>query len=182
MQGALWMVGRPTAELVVNAEDRATLTRWTARRTTAQSLALRSRIILRCATGVSNMTVAQELGVTDQTVCKWRGRFVKRGVAGLLDEPRSGVPRKITDDQVEAVIVKTLESTPRDATHWSTRSMAAATGLSRPTINRIWRAFGLQPHRTGDLQAVARSTTGREGTRHRRPVSQPARTGTGAVR
>ena len=94
------------------------------------------------------MAVARELGVTDQTVCKWRGRYVKTGVAGLLDEPRSGVPRTITDDQVESVIVKTLESTPRDATHWSTRSMAAATGLSRPTINRIWRAFGLRPHRT----------------------------------
>src|SRR5499427_7681385 len=142
------MTGRPKAELVVSAEDQAMLTRWTARRTTAQGLALRSRIILRCATGMSNMAVARELGVTDQTVCKWRGRYVKTGVAGLLDEPRSGVPRTITDDQVEAVIVKTLESTPRDATHWSTRSMAAATGLSRPTINRIWRAFGLQPHRT----------------------------------
>ena len=142
------MVGRPKAELVVSPEDHATLVRWTARRTTAQALALRSRIILRCATGASNTAVARELGVTDQTVCKWRGRFVNNGVAGLLDEPRSGVPRTITDDQVEAVIVKTLESTPRDATHWSTRSMAAATGLSRPTINRIWRAFGLQPHRT----------------------------------
>ena len=142
------MVGRPKAELVLSAEDTATLTRWTARRTTAQALALRSRIILRCATGLSNTAVARELGVTDQTVCKWRGRFVKRGTAGLLDEPRRGVPRKITDDQVEAVIVKTLESTPHAATHWSTRSMAAATGLSRPTINRIWRAFGLQPHRT----------------------------------
>jgi transposase len=142
------MVGRPKAELTVSPQDRVTLIRWTARRTTAQGLALRSRIILRCATGLSSTAVARELGVTDQTVCKWRGRFVKKGTAGLLDEPRSGVPRKITDDQVEALIVKTLESTPRDATHWSTRSMAAATGLSRPTINRIWRAFGLQPHRT----------------------------------
>src|ERR687883_61286 len=123
------MVGRPKAELVVSPEDHATLVRWTARRTTAQALALRSRIILRCATGASNTVVARELGVTDQTVCRWRGRFVKNGVAGLLDEPRSGVPRKITDDQVEAVIVKTLETTPpRKATHWSTRSMAAATG------------------------------------------------------
>jgi transposase len=142
------VVGRPTAEIAVSPEDRVTLTRWTARRTTAQGLALRSRIVLRCATGMSSTAVARELGVTDQTVCKWRGRFVKKGAAGLLDEPRSGVPRKITDDQVEALIVKTLESTPRDATHWSTRSMAAATGLSRPTINRIWRVFGLQPHRT----------------------------------
>jgi transposase len=142
------MVGRPKAELTVSPEDRVILTRWTARRTTAQGLALRSRIVLRCATGMSSTAVGRELGVTDQTVCKWRGRFVKKGAAGLLDEPRSGVPRKITDDQVEALIVKTLESTPRDATHWSTRSMAAATGLSRPTINRIWRVFGLQPHRT----------------------------------
>jgi transposase len=142
------VVGRPTAEITVSPEDRVILTRWTARRTTAQGLALRSRIVLRCATGMSSTAVARELGVTDQTVCKWRGRFVKKGAAGLLDEPRSGVPRKITDDQVEALIVKTLESTPRDATHWSTRSMAAATGLSRPTINRIWRVFGLQPHRT----------------------------------
>jgi transposase len=142
------MVGRPKAELIVSDEDRATLTRWTARRTTAQALAMRSRIILRCATGVPNIVVADELGVTDQTVCKWRGRFIKKGVAGLLDEPRPGVPRKITDDQVEAVVVKTLESTPRDATHWSVRSMAAATGMSRPTVHRIWKAFGLQPHRT----------------------------------
>jgi transposase len=144
----MWMTGRPKAELRVSVEDEATLTRWTARRKTSQALALRSRIVLRCASGLSNMAVAQELGITDQTVCKWRGRFVKKGVAGLLDEPRSGVPRTITDDQVEAMIVKTLESTPRDATHWSTRSMAAATGLSRATVGRIWRAFGLQPHRT----------------------------------
>jgi transposase len=142
------MVGRPKAELIVSDEDRATLTRWTARRTTAQALALRSRIILRCATGVSNVVVAEELSIADQTVCKWRGRYIKKGVAGLLDEPRPGVPRKITDDQVEAVVVKTLESTPRDATHWSVRSMAAATGMSRPTVHRIWKAFGLQPHRT----------------------------------
>src|SRR3954452_4186951 len=142
------MVGHPKAELLVSDEDRATLPRWTARRTTAQALALRSRIILRCATGVASTVVAQELGVADQTVCKWRGRFVKNGIAGLLDEPRPGVPRKITDDQVEAVIVKTLESTPHDATHWSVRSMAAATGMSRPTVHRIWKAFGLQPHRT----------------------------------
>jgi transposase len=142
------MVGRPKAELVVSPEDHATLVRWTARRTTAQALARRSRIILRCATGASKTVVARELGVTDQTVCRWRARFVNNGVAGLLDEPRSGVPRTITDDQVEAVMVNTLETTPHDATHWSTRSMAVATGLSRPTINRIWRAFGLQPQRT----------------------------------
>jgi transposase len=94
------MVGRPKAELVVSEEDRATLTRWTGRRKTAQ--ALRSRILLRCATGMPSVAVAQELGITDQTVCNWRGQFVKKGVAGLLAEPRNGVPRTITDDQVEA--------------------------------------------------------------------------------
>ncbi len=91
--------------------------------------------------------MARELRVTNATVGKWRRRFISKGLGGLLDEPRCGAPRQITDEQVERVIVKTLESTPRDATHWSTRSMAAASGLSRPTIHRIWRAFGLQPHR-----------------------------------
>ncbi len=140
--------GRPMADLVVTAEERVALERWTARRKTAQALALRSRIILRCSSGCSNSQVARELHVTNATVGKWRSRFVARGPAGLLDEQRSGAPRRISDEQIEAVIVKTLESSPREATHWSTRSMAAASGISRPTVNRIWRAFGLQPHRS----------------------------------
>jgi len=140
--------GRPKADLVVTPEDLHTLQGWTARRKTAQALALRSRIILRCAEGVTNTEVAAGLGVTNTTVGKWRRRYIERGLAGLLDEHRCGAPRKISDEQVEEVLVKTLESTPRDATHWSTRSMAAASGISRPTVNRIWRAFGLQPHRT----------------------------------
>src|SRR5438105_4287275 len=139
--------GRPKAQLIVPPEDLATLQRWTARRKTAQALALRSQILLRCASGLSNTEVARELGVVNATVGKWRARYIAKGLAGLLDEQRCGAPRRIGDDQVEAVLVKTLETTPRDATHWSTRSMAAGTGLSRPTINRIWRAFGLQPHR-----------------------------------
>src|ERR1700716_2747122 len=139
--------GRPKAELIIPPEDLATLQRWTARRKTAQALALRSQILLRCASGLSNTEVARELGVVNATVGKWRSRYIAKGLAGLLDEQRCGAPRRIGDDQVEAVLVKTLETTPRDATHWSTRSMAAGTGLSRPTINRIWRAFGLQPHR-----------------------------------
>jgi transposase len=136
------------AELVLTPEDRATLERWMARRKTAQGLALRAQIVLRCSSGSSNSEVARELRITNATVGKWRSRFVTKGVAGLLDQPRSGAPRRVTDDQVEAVIVKTLESTPRDATHWSVRSLATATGMSRPTVHRIWRAFGLQPHRT----------------------------------
>jgi len=141
-------LGRPMAALVVTDEEREVLTRWTTRRKTGQGLALRARIVLGCARGATNTEVAANLGVTNTTVGKWRRRFVEKGLGGLLDEPRVGAPRKIGDDQIEAVVVKTLETTPRNATHWSTRSMAAASGLSRPTINRIWRAFGLQPHRT----------------------------------
>jgi transposase len=134
--------------LSITPEDRTTLERWIARRKTAQGLSMRSRIILGCAAGHSNSELARRLGVTNATVGKWRARFVSKGLEGLLDEPRSGAPRSISDEQVEAVIVKTLESTPADATHWSTRSMAAATGISRPTVHRIWRAFGLQPYRS----------------------------------
>jgi transposase len=144
--------GRPLAELTVSAGDRAALERWTARRKTSQALALRSRIILRSSSGCTNSQVARELHITNATVGKWRSRFVAKGLAGLLDEPRCGAPRKISDEQVEGIVVKTLESTPRDATHWSTRSMAAASGISRPTVNRIWRAFGLQPHRSDSFK------------------------------
>ncbi len=140
--------GRPLAELTVTSEDRATLERWTTRRKTAHGLAVRAEIVLRCSSGCSNSQVARELRLTNATVGKWRSRFVAEGVAGLLDEPRSGAPRRISDDEVDAVIVKTLESTPRDATHWSIRSMAAATGMTRQTVHRIWKAFGLQPHRS----------------------------------
>lgn len=140
--------GRPKAPLSVPPEDLETLQRWTARRKTSQALAVRSRIILRSLSGLSNTQVATELGITGDTVGKWRNRYIAKGLAGLLDEPRSGAPRRIGDDQVEAVVVKTLESTPPDATHWSTREMAKVSGLSDTTVLRIWRAFGLQPHRS----------------------------------
>src|SRR5712691_9604804 len=140
--------GRPKADLRLTPEDRATLIRWTARPKTAQALALRARIILGCADGAPNVVVAKQLRIGNKMVGKWRARFGARGPAGLLDEPRSGAPRRVSDERVEQMLVKTLESTPRAATHWSTRSMAAVSGLSRPTVNRIWRAFGLQPHRT----------------------------------
>ena len=141
-------LGRPIPPLIVSDEDRDTLVRWTSRPKTAQGLALRARIVLKCAEGIPNNAVARQLGVTNDTVGKWRGRFVARGSAGLLDEPRVGAPRRISDAEVERVIVETLESTPRDATHWSVRSMAQATGISPTTVHRIWRAFALQPHRT----------------------------------
>jgi transposase len=115
---------------------------------TAQALAQRARIVLSAAEGRSNTAVAHDLGVTARTVGKWRRRYVEQGPDGLLDEPRPGAPRTITDDMVEAVIVKTLEERPSDATHWSTRSMARAMGMSQASISRIWKAFGLQPHRS----------------------------------
>ena len=109
-------------------------------------MALRCRIVLECATGQTNREVSRRLGVSEATVSKWRRRFVARRLEGLHDEPRPGVPRSITDDDVEALIVATLEQTPTDATHWSTRSMAKATGMSQSAVSRIWRAFGLKPH------------------------------------
>ena len=139
--------GRPLAVLTLGDEDRETLTRWTRRPKTAQALALRARIVLAAAEGRPNEAIAADLSITPHTVGKWRRRFVEQGPDGLLDEPRPGAPRTIDDDLVEAVIVKTLEEKPTDATHWSTRSMAREMGLSQASISRIWRAFGLQPHR-----------------------------------
>jgi transposase len=121
-------LGRPTAEVVLSALERETLERWSRRPKSAQALALRCRIVLACAEGATNIQVADGLGVTSATVSKWRRRFAERRLDGLNDEPRPGVPRTVTDEDVERVIVKTLEETPGDATHWSTRSMARATG------------------------------------------------------
>jgi transposase len=140
--------GRPKAELLLTGLEREELERYARRPKTAQALALRARIVLASASGVANTEVAAQLGVTVQTVGKWRARFVERRLAGLLDEPRPGQPRKITDEHVEDVIVRTLETAPPDGgTHWSTRKMAAATGLNQTAVSKIWRAFGLQPHR-----------------------------------
>jgi transposase len=140
--------GRPIAPLTMTAEERETLERWMRRRTTAQALAQRARIILSCAEGKTNTTVAAEIGVSKPTVGKWRARFLMQRLDGLLDEPRPGAPRKISDAYVERVITATLESAPPDATHWSTRSMARHAGLSQSAVSRIWRAFALAPHRT----------------------------------
>jgi transposase len=138
--------GRPKAELSLSDGERERLVGWSRRAKSAQSLALRSKIVLACADGLDNKQVAAKLGVVPATVGKWRRRFVDRRLDGLLDEPRPGGPRTIGDEQIEAVIVATLERTPRDATHWSRASMAAETGLSRSTIGRIWREFRLKPH------------------------------------
>lgn len=134
------------------ASDRAELESLANRRKTAQALALRARIVLGCASGLQNKEVASQLGVDPVTVSKWRRRFLADGLDGLRDEPRSGAPRTVDDARIEAVITRTLESLPSDATHWSSRGMARASGLSTSTVQRIWRAFGLQPHREGTFK------------------------------
>lgn len=141
------MKGRPKAELILSTTEREQLQAWSRRRKTAQALAQRSRIVLACAAGAENRTVAFQLGVTPQTVSKWRARYLKLRLEGLVDAPRPGAPRTIDDARVDAVIAKTLESQPRNATHWSTRTMANEMSLSQTAVSRIWRAFGLQPHR-----------------------------------
>jgi transposase len=133
-------------EVVLDGEQRETLERWARRPKSAQALALRCRIVLAAAEGRSSKEIAAALGCNPNTVAKWRGRFARRGLDGLHDEPRPGKPRSISDEDVERVIVKTLEEQPKDATHWSTRSMAAATGMSQSAVSRIWRAFALKPH------------------------------------
>lgn len=140
--------GRPIPTLIVTDEERQTLERWARRPKTAQALAQRARLILACSTGKTNSHVAEQMHITKQCVGKWRSRFLEKRLDGLLDEARPGAPRTITDAKVEHVLTLTLESTPRQATHWSTRSMANNCGLSRSTVHRIWRAFALQPHRS----------------------------------
>jgi len=141
------MGGRVLAGLEISEAERAELMSLASRRSTAQALALRARIVLGCAEGEQNKAVAARLGVGENMVGKWRRRFAEHRLEGLRDEPRSGTPRTIEDARIEAVIVRTLESLPPDATHWSSRGMAKASGLSISSVQRIWRAFGLQPHR-----------------------------------
>ena len=140
--------GRPIAPLVLSAQERAYLERQVRRHRVARSLSERCRVILRCADGLASKSVGAELGLHEHTVGKWRRRFLKDRCDGLLDEARPGRPRTIDDDQVAAVIERTLRTSPADATHWSIRSMAAETGFSHSTIRRMWAAFGLQPHRS----------------------------------
>ncbi len=143
--------GRPQTDpkpLTLNETERAELDRMSSRPTSRQNTALRARIVLACAEGASDMAVSRDLGIDRKTVIKWRRRFLEMGLGGLGDEQRPGAPRQIGDDDIERVITMTLESVPKDATHWSTRSMAKASGLSQSAISRIWRAFALKPHKT----------------------------------
>jgi transposase len=135
------------APVVLSDDERVQLLAWSRRTKSANGLAMRSRIVLAAADGLGNTAIAHELGIALNSARKWRSRFVAYGLDGLLDEPRPGRPRTVSDEQVELVITRTLETTPVDATHWSTRSLAAELGLSQSSVSRIWRAFGLQPHR-----------------------------------
>ena len=144
--------GRPVASVSITAKQRLELESWSRRPKTAQALAMRSRIVLLAADGCSNAWIAQQLSTTAQTAGKWRKRFLCAGCDGLLDEPRPGTPRKLSDRQVELVLARTLESQPKAATHWSTRDMAKACGLSQSSISRIWRAFSLAPHRAENFK------------------------------
>jgi transposase len=145
-------IGRPTKPLDVTPEEREKLAMLARRPKTAQAMAMRARIVLSCDEGLSNGAVAKKLKITGATVCKWRERFRVNRLEGLLDEPRLGAPRSITDKQVEAVVTKTLESMPANSTHWSSRLMAKQAGLSQTAVVRIWRAFGLQPHRVENFK------------------------------
>ena len=141
-------LGRPTKPVVVTDAERRTLIRWTQRPRANRRLAFRARLVLACADGMPDTAVVRRYRTKNATVGKWRHRFIARRLDGLLDEPRVGAPRRISDDAVEAVIVTTLETTPPGETHWSTRAMAAKAGMSHVTVGRIWRTFGLKPHVT----------------------------------
>jgi transposase len=145
-------IGRPKKPLEIAAEDREKLSMVARRPKSAQAMAMRARIVLSCGQGMSNSEIARKLHITGATVGKWRERFRQLGLDGLLDEPRVGAPRKITDRQIEEVVTKTLESMPANSTHWSTRLMAEQTGLTQNAIVRIWHAFGLQPHRVENFK------------------------------
>ena len=140
--------GRPKAELVLSEEEREQLSRWARRRKSSQAFGLRSRIVLACGDGLTNKEVAAQIGCSAPTVTKWRSRFVEHRLDGLVDDPRPGRPATVTAEQVEDVVVATLEQTPVNATHWSRAKMAERTGLSKSTVGRVWKAFGLKPHRT----------------------------------
>ena len=137
--------GRPRKPLLITEEQREVLERWSRRPKSPHSIAQRARIVLLAADDMSNNDVAAKVGVHPATVLKWRKRFLENGLDGLIDEPRPGAPRKISDADVEAVVVRTLEETPADATHWSTRDLAAKSGMSASSVGRIWKAFGLKP-------------------------------------
>ena len=169
--------GRPKQALRLTEAERDRLQSLAHRARSQSLLARRARVVLACAEGLDNKAVARKLRASLGMVGKWRSRFLETRLEGLYDEPRPGAPRKVNDAQIEEVIIQSLESTPRGETHWSTRGLAKATGLSRMTISRIWHAFGLQPHRTETFKL----SPDRESARHRWSVHEPARSRAGLL-
>ena len=163
--------GRPSERLVISPSERATLERWTRRRSTAQGLAQRARIVLACSTGRHDTEVGRELRLTRQTIGRWRRSFQQHRVDGLLDEPRPGAPRRITDAMIERVITDTLETTPATRRHWNARAMAKTAGLSQSAVARIWKASCAAAPPRRDVQALEGPALHRQGARYRRPVS-----------
>jgi transposase len=155
MSRSVAMKARKASEIRLSSEEKATLERYVRRRKTGRSMAQRAEIVLRAAAGENNCEIARAVQATRQTVRVWRERFAKRRLHGLDDEPRCGAPRKIGDDRIEAIITKTLEEKPANATHWSTRDMARAAGISASSVHRVWRAFSLQPHRVETFKLSA---------------------------
>src|SRR6266853_4701284 len=175
--------GRPKKqELMENDSQTQELRRLVQQRRSHRALAFRAKIILQCASGKSNVAIAQQLKTTGFTAGFWRQRFMVGGVENLFDEPRPGAPRKIGDEDVESVVELTLESTPKAAAHWSTRVLAEKTGLSQSAISRIWRALGLHPPARPGLSALRRCIFGGESARHRGVRYEPARPRVGALR
>jgi transposase len=156
--------------LVLSQDERLTLENWVKRRSTAQGLALRARIVLACAQGGSNVAVAARLDVDRKTVRRWRARFLRERLDGLTDEPRPGAARTITDAQVEEVIVRTLEEVPEGATHWSKRELARRTGISPSSVQRIWRSFGAAALARRGIQDLPGPAADRQDPRRGRPV------------
>lgn len=173
--------GRPKQSLVLSEDESERLQSLAHRARSQPLLARRARVVLGCAKGLDNQAVAKKVRCSLGMVGKWRSRYLKAGLEGLYDEPRPGAPRKIGDAEVERVVIQTLENTPCGQTHWSTREMAQAAGLSRMTVSRIWHAFGLQPHRADTFKIVARPIADREGARHRGLVYKSSRSRAGAV-
>ena len=174
--------GRPKRPLVLTDDEQERLQSLAHRARSQPVLARRARVILGSAQGLPNHRVAKQVRCSVGMVNKWRSRFLKKRLEGLYDEPRPGAPRKVSDAQVEQVVIQTLESTPRGQTHWSTRSLAQASGLSRMTISRIWHAFGLQPHRTETFKLSPDPLLIEKSARYRGPLYEPPGSRSGLLR
>ena len=175
-------MGRPLRPLDIRDESRAQLESISRSRSMPHMLVRRAKIVLMSEQGLSNQQIGEQIGLSGASVGKWRRRFCEQGLMGLYDELRPGAPRSIGDEKIASLIHKTLKKKPKGATHWTCRSIASEANLSKSTVQRVWKAFGLQPHLAETLQAVQRPLFRREGQRHRRPLLESSGQRYGAVR